>query len=122
MMLSVSMQQQGKDIKLTGIMDGTEAVDAAIPHGDLITAFGEAVLLGSDDELAKARTALLEAIGGDAFVDTCGVIGHFERMTRIADATGIPLDEDTAPGSATIREELGINDFTMASQTPGVKD
>ena len=117
MMLSVSMQIQGQDVDLTGIIDGADAVDDAIPHGKVLTRFVEALLGGAEDEITIARGHLIEAVGGDAFVDACGVIGHFERMTRVADATGIPLDAATVAGTVQIREDLGLNDYAMAGQT-----
>ncbi len=117
MMLSVSMKLQGQEVDLTGIIEGADAVDDAIPHGKVLTRFVEALLGGVEDEIRTARDHLIDAVGGDAFVDTCGVIGHFERMTRLADATGIPLDEATLAGTVQIREDLGLNDYAMAGQT-----
>jgi hypothetical protein len=40
-----------------------------------------------------------------------GVIGNFERMDRIADGTGIPLDNMVNALSGDIREELGLEDY-----------
>ena len=117
MMLSVSMQHEGKDVDLTGIIEGADAVDDAIPQGKILTRFVEALLGGDNNDIVMARDNLIEAVGGDAFVDACGVIGHFERMTRLADATGIPLDEGTVEGTVDIRADLGLNDYSMAGQT-----
>jgi hypothetical protein len=117
MMLSVSMQHQGQEVDLTGIIEGADAVDEGIPHGKVLTRFAEAVLGGDEAEITKTRENLIDAVGGDAVVDAAGVIGHFERMTRVADATGIPLDEATAAATVGIREDLGLNDYSMASRT-----
>jgi len=43
-------------------------------------------------------------------VDAAGVISNFQRMVRIADATGIGLGVFEVP-SADMREALGINAF-----------
>jgi hypothetical protein len=43
---------------------------------------------------------------------------NFERMVRIADATGIPLDDPVEILTSDVREGLGINDFTAAANTP----
>ena len=36
------------------------------------------------------------------------------RMTHIADATGIPIDERTAAVTEEMREDLGLNEFVSA--------
>ena len=51
-------------------------------------------------------------------MDAAAVIGNFERMVRIADGTGIPLDKPVAMITADMREELGIDRFATAVNTP----
>lgn len=51
-------------------------------------------------------------------VDAAGVIANFQRMVRIADGTGIPLDEPVAMLTTDIREELGLNHYGSADRTP----
>ena len=68
---------------------------------------------------ATARAALIDAVGGDGFVDAAGVVGHFERLVRVADATGIPLDAAAAEATVDIREDLDLNTFGMAARTLG---
>ena len=46
------------------------------------------------------------------------VVGNFERMVRIADGSGIPLDTSMSVASATLREDLGIDAFGSAANTP----
>ena len=119
MMLSLSMQTKGEEVDLSGIVQGAEAVDDRVPHGKIIARFGEAVLQGDDCTLEEARAALIDAVGGDGFVDAAGVVGHFERLVRVADATGIPLDAAAAEATVDIREELGLNTYGMADRTLG---
>ena len=120
-MLSLSMQEKGKEVDLTGLVSGAEDVDDRVPHGKALARFAEAVLQGSDSELSEARLAVIEAVGGEAFVDAAGVVGNFERMVRVADATGIPLDAASTEMTVDIREKLGLNDYAMASRTPPAK-
>ena len=42
-------------------------------------------------------------------VDAAGVASNFERMVRIADATGIPLGEGLEEFSSEVRLELGLD-------------
>lgn len=117
MMLSLSMQTKGEAVDLSGLVQGADAIDERVPHGKTLTHFAEAVILGSEPELAKAREAVIAAVGGDGFVDAACVVGNFERMVRVADATGIPLDADAAEATVELRENLGLNAYGMAART-----
>ncbi len=119
MMLSLSMQTKGEEVDLGGVVRGADEVDERISHGKELARFAEAVILGSDGDLADARDAVIAAVGGDAFVDAAGVVGNFERMVRVADATGIPLDASAVGMTVDLREDLGLNSFGMADRTFG---
>lgn len=110
-MLRASIEHSGADASLTGISEGAKVGDAGIEHGARLTAFADAALSGKAAELATARDALREAAGSEALVDAAGVIGNFERMVRIADGTGIPLDGIMGALSGDIREQLGLDEF-----------
>jgi len=66
--------------------------DGGVAHGGRLLALTDAVMGADDDVLASERRALRGLLSNDAFVDTCAVIGAFNVVDRIADATGIPLD------------------------------
>ena len=68
--------------------------------------------------LDEARDALQHACGLEAMIDTAAVVANFQRMVRIADSTGIPLDTGMTGMTTALREELGINEFASASNTP----
>jgi hypothetical protein len=121
MMLSLSMQTKGEDVDLAGIVQGAGAVDERVPHGKTLAHFAEAVISGSANELANARRAVIAAVGGEAFVDAAGVVGNFERMVRVADATGIPLEAATTEATTELRENLGLNSYGMAARTLGTR-
>tara|TARA_Y100001970_G_scaffold293651_1_gene441958 strand:- start:237 stop:443 length:207 start_codon:yes stop_codon:yes gene_type:complete len=61
--------------------------------------------------LDAARNYVVEAIGSEALVDACGVAATFNAIDRVADATGIPIDEARLEPTADFREFLGINSF-----------
>ena len=95
------------EVDLRALVDGS--VDSGIPHGDVLGAFAAAVVDYRDTaRLAAARRALSDAMGPAAMVDAAGVASNFERMVRIADATGIELGEQLESASAQVRAELGV--------------
>lgn len=116
-MLRASIEFSGADADLAGIAEGAKAGDAGIAHGALLTTFVDAAMGGGAAELETARDALREAAGTAALVDAAGVIGNFERMVRIADGTGIPLDGVAAILSDDIRGELGLESFSSRRLT-----
>jgi len=68
--------------------------------------------------ISVARDALVSALGEAAMIDSAAVIANFQRMVRIADSTGIPLDEPVMMMTQGIRRELDINQFAAAANSP----
>lgn len=110
-MLRASIQYSGADADLSGIADGAKAGDAGIEHGERLTAFADAAVSSDAAELATARDALRAAAGSEILVDAAGVVGNFERMVRIADGTGIPLDGVVDALTSDVRSELGLENL-----------
>ena len=99
---------------MSAIVDGD--VDSGISHGAALSAFTEALVRRSPD-LASKRGQLLEAVGPAALFEAAGTAANFQRMTRIADAIGIPLDRDGGEQGATFRAAIGIDTFAGAENT-----
>jgi hypothetical protein len=91
--------------------------DSGVPHGEALTRFTEAVVRGTDD-VEPARAALAAALGDAAVVEAAAVVGTFQMMDRIADSTGIPLDAPIQMLSRDVREQMGLDAFGSASNTP----
>ena len=85
-------------------------LDPLIPAGEVLIRFVNAVL-GNEAELARLRNTVLNAVGSSGLVDTAGVIGNFEMMNRIADATGMPVGRGTLKRTAEWRAHLGLDRF-----------
>jgi hypothetical protein len=118
-MLRVSTQVLGDDVELGGIVEGND-VDTGVVAGRELIAFVEAALGRDDKETALARQAVVTALGEPAMVDAAAVIANFQRMVRIADGTGIPLDDAVSMMTDDIREELGLNHYGSADNTPSL--
>jgi hypothetical protein len=89
-------------------MDGDAA--SGVPGGGVLSAFAEAIVAGADS-LAQARSAVVAALGEAAMVDAAAVVAGFNGITRIADATGIPLEPAKAEETEAWRGALGIDGF-----------
>ena len=116
MLLRASGVTQNRDYDLKAVT-GAVQEDAGVPYGRLLVEFAEAVLGEDRAALTRARTALHTAIGPAGLVDAAGVVGLFNAIDRVADATGIPLEAEKAAASAGFRAELGVDRFDVSART-----
>ncbi len=72
-----------------------------------------------DADLAERRAAVESALGGEAVVDAAATVANYQRMVRIADGCGIPLDRFTDEQSAEWRASLGVDEYYSALNTYG---
>ena len=86
-------------------------VDPLLEGGSELVAFVDAAHGSDEAEIAAAGTALGEALGDAATVDAAGVIGNFNQMNRLADATGMPVGPGSMRRSEPLREATGIARF-----------
>ena len=112
MMLRASSQDLGDKLNLRAVVDSA-GTDSGVPHSQVLVDFVDAALTGKP-ELNTARVAVVDALGSDGVVDAAAVIGNFQRMTRIADATGIPVDDGTVAFTADIQALLELNNMPSA--------
>jgi len=89
-----------------------------VPHAVELLAFADALVAGDRDALRSAADAVRRELGSAAVVDAAAVASNFERMVRIADGTGIPLDAPVVALSADLRAELGLDAYGSAGNTP----
>lgn len=120
MMLRESVETDGAEADLRAITDEAAAVGSTIPGAEALVAFANAALGDDEGAISAARDRVRTELGSAALVDAAGVIGNFERMVRIADGTGIPLDAFVNVGTESIREALGIDRFAAAERTKAV--
>ena len=65
-----------------------------MPHADVLMAYADAAVR-RDADLAERRAAVESALGAEAVVDAAATVANYQRMVRIADGCGIPLDRFT---------------------------
>ena len=115
MLLRESGKASGEVVELAATVG--RGGDGGVPHGEAIVGFGEEVTRGTDD-VSRARTLLIQEVGPAGFVEACAIVGIFNGLVRIADASGIPLDDGTLAASRDFRGELGLEVFPSAANTP----
>ena len=89
-------------------MQGAGGIGVA--HEADLLGFADTVIADAD-ELGRARMALIERVGKEAMIDAAAVVAGFDAITRVADGTGIPLEQPKAEASASWRASLGIDTF-----------
>jgi len=105
------------EIDLHAITDGAAAEASGVLHADVLVALAEAQVAGDEAALVRARRGVVGRLGSEGLVDAAAVAANFERMVRIADSTGIPLDAPVNAMTGDIRGDLGIGRFASASNT-----
>lgn len=82
-----------------------------MPHGALLGRFVEAVLAGDAGALPALRADIRTRLGDAALVDAAATVASFNAVVKIADATGIPLEEAKEERTRDFRTDLGIEAF-----------
>jgi alcohol dehydrogenase class IV len=108
-LLRESSRVKGENYDLTLLTGGSG--DGNIPHGALLVAFAEAVLGGNDRRLSAIQAEIRAKMGDAALVDAAAIAATFNAIDRVADATGIPIEDNKAAATADFRAALGINAF-----------
>ena len=105
------------EIDLHAITDGAAAEASGVLYADVLVALAEAQVAGDEAALVRARRGVVGRLGSEGLVDAAAVVANFERMVRIADSTGIPLDAPVNAMTGDIRGDLDLGRFASASNT-----
>ena len=116
-MLRESVELTGGSIDFDGLTDPSCTEIKGVPNSRELLQYANACMGVEGADLEAARQALADSMGSAAMVDTAGVVSNFQRMVRIADATGIPTDGPMQVMSEDLREQLGINQYVSAANS-----
>ncbi|MFT4569746.1 MAG: hypothetical protein ACI8TX_003037 [Hyphomicrobiaceae bacterium] len=117
MLLRASGELSGTEVNIDVVVEPDAAGNSGVPAATELIAFVDAALRGSTEELEQARVTLRDTVGDAGLIDAAATVGNFERMNRIADATGIALDAPVRAMSADLIEQLGSRRFASAAST-----
>ncbi len=115
MLLRASSQHDQADYNLQSVTD--EHLNPGVAHGEHLRALTEATIRGDWLSLPQIRQRAAAAMGEQSAVDALVVAAAFNGITRVADATGVPLDDNTAATTGSLRAETGIDDFAYAAKS-----
>lgn len=115
MLLRASSQQEENSYDLSSVT--SDSLDPGVPHGHWLRALTEAAIKGDWLALAEIRPQAEEAMGYQQTIDALIVAAAFNGITRLADSTGIPLDDNTRDVTGDMRESTGIQRFDYREKT-----
>jgi hypothetical protein len=120
-MLRASVETEGNEVDYRGIADAASAEESSVRGAGALIGLVEAAFSSNEEDGVAARARVRQELGSESLVDAAGVIGNFERMVRIADGTGIPLDAPVNIATEAVRGELGIDAYASAENTRSVR-
>jgi len=107
-MLRASAEQTRHQVNLLSIVQ--PHIDPELAYGRELIAFTDAAVLRDDDEMALARSRLVDVAGEAAMARASAVAGNFQMMNRLVDAAGVrvpqPLQLLAADLGLTVPEYL----------------
>jgi len=95
-----------------------DGAHVGVPQAIELLEFAEAMLDDDRERQARARAAVHDALGAEALVDAAAIVASFNAVVKIADGTGIPLEDEKAAATETLRESLGL-DRLDKNRAPG---
>ena len=113
-MLSLSMKVKERAVDLQLINGELCEAGGSVKFGNELMKFSEAIASRDATAVQASREHLTEIAGADVVIDAAAVAANFQRMVRIADSTGIPLDESNVAFTADIRSQLDLGRFQSA--------
>ena len=66
------------------------------------------MLRGDEQRRERAREALYGAMGAEALVDAAAIEASFNAVVKLADGSGLPLEDFKAEATVDLRAELGL--------------
>ena len=114
MLLRRSGENSEESYNLAGVLGEAEV---GVEDEDLLVAIAEAVFAGDSVELTRVRAEALPRIGAEKLVDAIGIASGFNGITKVANATGIPLDARTEEVTEDMRQQTGIDDYSESHKS-----
>ena len=82
--------------------------ESGVPNGALLLEFTDAVLGEDDTHLEQVRSRLRSRLGDEQLVDAAGAVASFNAVVKVADGTGLTVDDFRRELADQLREELKL--------------
>lgn len=115
MLLRRSGEEQNDNYDVTAVVN--TQVRSGVEHGEILLALTDVFLTGSSTTLAKVRDEAATIIGPELTINALSVACGFNGITRVANATGIPLDPGTEESTIGMRAKMGIDSYAEDSKS-----
>ena len=115
MLLRESGRKEANQFELNSVT--ASEGDSGVPHSAHLRALTEATISGNWLAMPDIRHEAEQDMGAQQVVDALVVASAFNGITRVADATGIPLDENTRQQTEEMRATTGIDAFAYDSKS-----
>ena len=113
-MLGASSKATGSDLNIKAVTDDSQV--SLIPSAGTLARFVHA-LVNREIDLPLIRDELVHEVGEQGMIEAAGTAANFQRMGRVAEAMGIPLDEASVAIGKTLIDDLGLQHFKSARNT-----
>ena len=118
MMLSLSANKTATAVDLQMVNGSAAGAAQELPFASELANFATAIADRDSAKINRTRDELIAVAGNAVMVDAAAVAANFQRMVRIADSMGIPIDDKNIEVGAGIRQELDLSRFASAQNTP----
>ena len=116
MLLRRSGEQTEESYQLAALTGAVEG-EVGVGNENVLFALADAIFEENPDEIEAARKESLSDLGELATLDAIGVACAFNGITKIANATGIPLDNTTEETTVGMRQTTHIDDYSESHKS-----
>lgn len=113
MLLRASGEHAGVEHELASITTG-ELSDTTVADAQVLVPFAEAIVSGDVATLWATRERVALEHGPDTVSEVAATAAIFNAVVKIADATGIPIEDYKVDLTSEVRAELGVDAFWEA--------
>ena len=114
MLLRVSGDRTDNEYNLEGILGHG---DVGVPGEEILGRIAEAVFTGDEAVLSELRETSDKELSRQQLVDAFAVASGFNGITKVANATGLPLDDSTQEMTVEMRQSTGIDAYSEAAKS-----
>jgi hypothetical protein len=111
MLLRESSKKADQSLSFNAVTD-VAAGDVGVENEASLAAIAEAVCKGDRLQLSKVRQKAQLILGAQGLVDAIGIAAAFNGITKIANGTGLPLDQSNTDTTRQLRAETGIDGYS----------